>query len=362
LTPISANERKSVALWLSLLTTFCWGSWTFAIPALHGRIALELFWLDFAMGSMVTATIAWAIFGRKFFVHDSAVHIERILLAIGAGGVHGFSIMLIGKGINLQGIDISMLLCTGAAMLLATTLTYFTEVYKNEQVLLFVGALLGLMATCTLTIAKHVRQKAGQEAEPRSPSEAARWATDVAGFNIGRKGGCMKLFTLFLAFLFSSFWCPIMSLARRSFGEGLSDEGLSPYGGFWLFCLGVAFVLVANAPLAASCPLEGGSGVPWMQRLEEYVHAPIGVHFIGMAASVCWSIGMISFNVGGSMSSFASVFAIGECAPLVGIVWGVLHFKDFLATSCALKYFLALTVGLYTCSIVFIARSRKFST
>jgi glucose uptake protein len=86
--------------------------------------------------------------------------------------------------------------------------------------------------------------------------------------------------------------------------------------------------------------------------------APSG-HLLGLLGGVIWGTGTV-FNVvaGKSASmSFATSYAIGQSAPMVGALWGVFVWKEFAGASSKGKAFLTMMFVFYGLAIFLVARA-----
>jgi glucose uptake protein len=83
---------------------------------------------------------------------------------------------------------------------------------------------------------------------------------------------------------------------------------------------------------------------------------PLG-HLLGLAGGVIWGIGTVFNVVAGKSTSFAISYAIGQSAPMVAALWGVLAWKEFAGSGTRAKLYLALMFVFYGLAILLVARA-----
>jgi len=153
--------------------------------------------------------------------------------------------------------------------------------------------------------------------------------------------------------LLMGFWSPVASVAM--------SNGMTPYCELLFFSyaiLGSTFLLLRMALL---CPLQGGASQPLKPLVDAYRKAPFNVHLLGLAGGLVWDVGAAANAIAGASSAlnFATSYGIGQAAPMMGVLWGLLYFKEFEGTSYRVKLLLALVLSLFIAAIVLIAVSAK---
>jgi glucose uptake protein len=84
--------------------------------------------------------------------------------------------------------------------------------------------------------------------------------------------------------------------------------------------------------------------------------APSG-HLLGLAGGVIWGTGMVFNLVAASFTGVAISYAIGQSAPMVAALWGVLAWKEFAGSGTRAKLYLALMFIFYGLAILLVARA-----
>ena len=86
-----------------------------------------------------------------------------------------------------------------------------------------------------------------------------------------------------------------------------------------------------------------------------YFEGGVNWHLLGILGGFIWSIGT-GFNlVAGSKVGFAISYAIGQSAPMVAALWGVLVWKEFEGANEKAKRYLGLMFLFYIGAIACLA-------
>jgi glucose uptake protein len=84
---------------------------------------------------------------------------------------------------------------------------------------------------------------------------------------------------------------------------------------------------------------------------------PISGHALGLLGGFIWGIGMVFNLVAASFTGVAISYAIGQSAPMVAALWGVLAWKEFAGAPSKAKIYLALMFVFYCVGIMLVARA-----
>jgi glucose uptake protein len=85
--------------------------------------------------------------------------------------------------------------------------------------------------------------------------------------------------------------------------------------------------------------------------------APASGHLLGLLGGVIWGTGTVFNVVAGKATTFAISYAIGQSAPMVAALWGVLAWKEFAGSGPRAKLYLALMFVFYGLAILLVARA-----
>jgi len=173
---------------------------------------------------------------------------------------------------------------------------------------------------------------------------------------VGEPSTVWKLSICVVGGMLMSLWSPLNARAQDGFGEA-GHAGLSPYGAFFAFSLGIMLSTLPLIPLVLACPLDTGKPVRLRVAVRDYVRAPFNVHVLGLVGGGIWAVGTLSNSISGEKLSYAASYAIGQSAPMVAVGWGVFHFHEFDGAPPVVKALLALVILLFITSIALIALS-----
>jgi len=88
-----------------------------------------------------------------------------------------------------------------------------------------------------------------------------------------------------------------------------------------------------------------------------FFSGPISGHALGLLGGFIWGIGMVFNLVAASYTGVAISYAIGQSAPMVAALWGVLAWKEFEGAPGKAKMYLALMFVFYCLGILLVARA-----
>jgi glucose uptake protein len=80
-------------------------------------------------------------------------------------------------------------------------------------------------------------------------------------------------------------------------------------------------------------------------------------HLLGLLGGCIWGLGTVFNLAAGKSTAFAISYAIGQSAPMVAALWGVLAWKEFAGSDSRAKVYLALMFVFYAFAILLVARA-----
>src|SRR6476469_8587159 len=87
----------------------------------------------------------------------------------------------------------------------------------------------------------------------------------------------------------------------------------------------------------------------------EFFRGPSSGHLLGVFGGFIWGTGMVFNLVAASFTGVAISYAIGQSAPMVAALWGVLAWKEFKGANSQAKMFLVLMFVFYALAIILVA-------
>jgi glucose uptake protein len=88
-----------------------------------------------------------------------------------------------------------------------------------------------------------------------------------------------------------------------------------------------------------------------------FFHGPPSGHFLGLLGGFIWGLGTTCSLTAGKLTGQAISYAIGQSAPMVAALWGVLAWKEFAGSGSRAKLYLVLMFVFYGVAILLIARA-----
>ena len=88
-----------------------------------------------------------------------------------------------------------------------------------------------------------------------------------------------------------------------------------------------------------------------------FFSGPPSGHLLGLAGGFIWGLGTVFNVVAGKATSYAISYAIGQSAPMVAALWGVLAWKEFAGSGSRAKAYLAMMFVFYLLAILLVAHA-----
>jgi len=88
-----------------------------------------------------------------------------------------------------------------------------------------------------------------------------------------------------------------------------------------------------------------------------FFHAPASGHVLGLLGGFIWGIGTEFNLVAASFTGVAISYAIGQSAPMVAALWGILVWKEFEGSGSRARLYLVLMFIFYALAILLVARA-----
>ena len=129
-----------VALLLIVFTMICWGSWANAFK-LAGQWRFELFYYDYALGVLITATIAALTLGSlgdsslAFADNLIVAGYRKIVYGLAAGIIFNLANMLLVAAIAVAGMAVAFPVGIGLALVVGVVWNYLLNPQGNPLLL-----------------------------------------------------------------------------------------------------------------------------------------------------------------------------------------------------------------------------------
>jgi glucose uptake protein len=308
-------ETYLAALFLMLLSMFCWGSWANTLKLCPGY-RFQLFYWDYALG-LALGAIVWGFTAGSmgsvepaFAVAIMQAPLSTILWAGCGGIVFNVANLLLVAAIDVAGLAVAFPVGIGLALIVGAVSSYLVTPAGNP-LLLFGGV--ALVTVAIITDAAAYRRR-----------EATAKATTTRGIVLSLVAGV----------LMGSFY----PLVARAIG---ARPHSGPYAIAFFFALGVLISTVPANLLLMAHPLDGkppvaGSG---------YFRAPLRWHLAGLSGGAVWCTGAVANFVASSAANLvgpAVSYSIGQGATMISACWGIFVWHEFAGASRAAKMLLVL--------------------
>lgn len=298
----------TTALLLTILCTFCWGSFANTFK-LTKNYRFELYYWDYGLGiflvSLAYAFTLGSMGGGLFSFLPNLRQADFIFLFYAALGGFIFNIanVLLVAGIEMVGLAVAFPLSIGIALVEGTALSYLIHPQGSAR-LLAAGVLMALVAVVFIGMAYATRGTASAVSS--------------------RKGTLVCLVSGLLMGVFA----PLITKATQGSHPDASllvpVGALSPYTAAVLMTFGAFFCCFVFNPILMRKPLAGAP-----VSISGYFSAPAGYHALGLLGGAVWGTGTVFNFVAARFVGLPVSYAIGQASPMIATLWGVLAWHEF---------------------------------
>jgi len=317
----------AVALLMTITSAICWGSWANTYKGAK-NYRFELFYWDYAIGIFLVSLLLAFTMGSTG--HDSSSFLNNvqsadrsnIVFTLVGGAIFNLANLLLVAAIDVAGLAVALPVSIGIALVVGTLLNYILQPKGN---LLF----LSLGVVCALVAVVLDGKAFGSLPGVRTVSRKSIIICVVSGVLMG-------------------LWSPFTTYGTTR------GNALTPYSSVVFLTLGALLscfiwnIYFMKKPLAGEPVAFSGF----------FKAAPSG-HLLGLVGGLIWGLGTM-FNVVAGKSesmSFATSYAIGQSAPMVGALWGIFAWHEFDGAGPRAKLYLALMFVFYGLAILLVARA-----
>jgi glucose uptake protein len=312
------------ALAMTIASTLCWGSWANTYKLTRGY-RFELFYWDYAVG-IVLVSLIWAATlgsmgqrGAGFVENVASADAGNIVSALAGGCIFNAANLLLVAGIDMAGLAVAFPLAIGIALVVGVVLSYAIDPRGNPAVLA-AGVALALIAV--------VFDGKAYGALSRGNGAASRKSIVV----------CV------LSGLLMGSFAPFVTRALTV------GHPLGPYSIAVFFTLGaLASCFVINVYLMKR-PLAGAP-----VDFSGFRKARTGDHVLGLAGGFVWGTGTVFNFVAASFVGVAISYAIGQAAPMVAALWGVVVWREFRGAPPRAWVYVGLMFACYAAALAVLA-------
>ena len=316
----------SIALLMIISSSICWGSWANTYKGVK-NYRFELFYWDYAAGIFLVSLVLAFTMGNtsngatSFLNNVHSADWSNIGYTLFAGVVFNLANVLLVAAIDMAGLAIAFPVAIGIAMVVGVVFSYLLQPKGNAAMLA------GGVACAVVAVILDGKAYACLS-------------------NVNRKVSKKSIVTCIISGVLMGLWAPFVT---RSMTKG---NTLGPYAVAVFLTLGALLscflwnVYFMRKPLVGE-PVSFG----------QFFRGPVSGHILGLLGGVIWGIGTVFNLVAANFTGVATSYAIGQSAPMVAALWGVLAWKEFRGAPSRAYSYLAFMFILYVLAILLISRA-----
>ena len=320
----------TIALLMMITSAICWGSWANTYKGVK-NYRFELFYWDYAIGIFLTSLVFALTIGSTG--HDSSSFLNNIRSAdtsnivstLVGGAIFNLANLLLVAAIDMAGLAVAFPVSIGIALVVGTVLSYALQP-KGNAMFLGIGVVFALIAVILDGKAYGSLAKAG-----RTVSRKSIVVSVVSGVLMG-------------------LWAPFVARAMTHVTP--RGTALGPYGIAVFLTLGALLSCFVWNIYFMKKPLVGEP-----VGFAGFFTGPPSGHLLGLAGGVIWGTGTVFNLVAANFTGVAISYAIGQAAPMVAALWGLLVWKEFAGSGSRTRLYLALMFVFYILAILLVARA-----
>ena len=316
----------TIALFMMIVSAICWGSWANTYKGVK-NYRFELFYWDYAIGIFLISLVLALTMGS--IGHDSSSFLNNIQSAdasnivstLVGGAIFNLANLLLVAAIDMAGLAVAFPVSIGIALVVGTILSYVLQP-KGNAMFLTIGVACALIAVIL--------------------DGKAYGSLGSAGRAVSRK----SIVICVVSGVLMGLWNPFVAYGATR------GNALTPYSSVVFLTLGALLscfiwnIYFMKKPLVGEPVSFGG-----------FFSGPPSGHLLGLAGGFIWGLGTVFNVVAGKATTFAISYAIGQSAPMVAALWGVLAWKEFAGSGSRAKAYLAMMFVFYVLAILLVARA-----
>ena len=319
-------QSLGIALLMMITSAVCWGSWANTYKGVK-NYRFELFYWDYAVGIFLISLILALTMGSSghdassFLNNVHAADTSNIVNALVGGAFFNLANLLLVAAIDMAGLAVAFPVSIGIALVVGVVLSYVQQP-KGNAGFLAIGVACAFVAVIMDGKAYGTLASAG-----RSVSKKSIVTCVVSGVLMG-------------------LWAPFMTHAMTR------GNTLGPYSAAVFLTLGALLSCFIWNIYFMKHPLVGEP-----VSFSGLFRGPASGHLLGLLGGCIWGVGTVFNLVAGSFTGVAISYAIGQSAPMVAALWGILAWKEFDGAGSRAKVYLTLMFVFYALAILVIARA-----
>jgi glucose uptake protein len=257
----------------------------------------------------------------SFLNNVHAADTSNIVNALIGGALFNLANLLLVAAIDMAGLAVAFPISIGIALVVGVVLSYALQP-RGSAVYLALGVACAFIAVLL--------------------DGKAYGSLAAAGRSVSKK----SLITCVVSGVLMGLWAPFMTHAMTR------GNTLGPYSAAVFLTLGALLscfiwnIYFMKHPLVGAPVSFGG-----------FFSGPASGHLLGLFGGCVWGIGTVFNLVAASFTGVAISYAIGQSAPMVAALWGILVWKEFENSGPRAKAYLGLMFVFYGLGIFLVARA-----
>jgi len=316
----------TIALLMMITSAICWGSWANTYKGVK-NYRFELFYWDYAIGIFLISLILALTMGStgqdasSFLNNVKSADTSNIVSTLIGGAIFNLANLLLVAAIDMAGLAVAFPVSIGIALVVGTILSYALQP-KGNAMFLAIGVACALIAVIL--------------------DGKAYGSLASTGRTVSRK----SIVTCVVSGVLMGLWNPFTAYGATR------GNALTPYSSVVFLTLGALLSCFLWNLYFMKKPLVGEP-----VGFSGFFSGPPSGHLLGLLGGVIWGTGTVFNVVAGKATAFAISYAIGQSAPMVAALWGVLAWKEFAGSGPRAKLYLTLMFVFYALAILLVARA-----
>ena len=315
-----------IALFMMITSAICWGSWANTYKGVK-NYRFELFYWDYAVGIFLISLILAFTMGStgdsptSFLNNVHSADTKNIVSTMVGGAIFNLANLLLVAAIDMAGLSVAFPVSIGIALVVGTISSYALQP-KGNGTLLAAGVLCAFIAVIM--------------------DGKAYGSLAIAGRQVSKK----SIIVCVVSGVLMGLWAPFVARAMTN------GNTLGPYSIAVFLTLGALLSCFIWNIYFMKHPLVGEP-----VSFAGFFSGPSSGHALGLLGGFIWGIGMVFNLVAASFTGVAISYAIGQSAPMVAALWGVVAWKEFAGAPPKAKMYLGLMFVFYCLGIALVAKA-----
>src|SRR5882724_8336785 len=316
----------SIALLMMITSAICWGSWANTYKGVK-NYRFELFYWDYALGIFLISLVLAFTMGStghdasSFLNNVHSADTSNIVSTLVGGAIFNLANLLLVAAIDMAGLAIAFPVSIGIALVVGVISSYVLQP-RGNALLLAAGVICAVVAVVL---------------DGKAYGSLA---------STGRVVSKKSIVTCIVSGVLMGLWAPFVAHAMTT------GNPLGPYSIAVFLTLGALLSCLIWNVYFMRKPLVGEP-----VSFSGYFSGSPSGHVLGLLGGFIWGLGMVFNLVAASFTGVAISYAIGQSAPMVAALWGVLAWKEFNGSGSRAKIFLVFMFVFYALAILLVANA-----